>query len=92
MLKIIKKQPVETVEETKEETTMKVNWSLKKKILVGLGVIGTGVLGVLAYGKCTESNEVQVENEDEDENELDDCDDEELRELEALEKAEETEK
>jgi len=87
MLKVIRK-PVETVEETKEET--KMNWSLKKKVLVGLGVLGTAALGVFAYGKLNPEEEVTCNNQESRDEDQNDYDDEELRELEAMEKAEET--
>lgn len=41
------------------------NWSLKKKIMVGVGAIGASILGIFAYGKMNQ--EVQTEDEDFDE-------------------------
>ena len=42
------------------------NWSLKKKIMVGVGAIGASILGIFAYGKMNQ--EVQLEDDfDEDE-------------------------
>ena len=62
----------------KEETEMKVKWSLKKKLIIAGGVVGTAVLGVFAYGK-SHNNDIDNElNEDlnemdfEDETELED--------------------
>ena len=42
------------------------NWSLKKKLTVGIAAIGTALLGVFAYGKYNQELETE-ENFDEDE-------------------------
>lgn len=42
------------IKNNEEDDNMKVKWSLKKKLLVGGGLIGGLVLGVLAYGKNNE--------------------------------------
>lgn len=44
-----------------EDVKMKVKWSLKKKILVGLGILGTGALGIFAYGRKNAEN---IDDED----------------------------
>ena len=94
MLKIKRKpqnEVIEQLEETKEEGKMK-SWTLKKKIIVGLGVLGTAALGALAYGQLKPEEEVHYNDSNEDD-ESDVYDDEELendlKELEELEKAEE---
>lgn len=38
-------------EKKEEDVKVKVKWSLKKKVLVGLGILGTSILGIFAYGK-----------------------------------------
>ena len=40
----------ENINEIKEERKMK-KFSLSKKILIGLGVLGAGVVGAIAYSK-----------------------------------------
>ena len=97
-MKIVRKQPkIELVEvtEPKEGIMMKVgNWSLKKKILVGAGVVGTAILGVFAYCQCTQTDEVEYDGsdlEDEEDGEVE-YDDEELAELVQMEKEEELKK
>ena len=47
----------------KEETEVKVKWSLKKKLLIAGGVVGTAVLGVFAYGK-SHDNDIYEEVEE----------------------------
>ena len=74
MLKMVKQEDekeIELVEETKEEKSMfgKIaGWSLKKKILVGVGAVGAGVVGALLLGskgnQGENSNEEQFEDED----------------------------
>lgn len=60
------------VDKNKEENKMK-NWSLKKKVVVGLGVLGTAALGVIAYGRSKEEEVVNY-NSDRDEDYEDDSD------------------
>lgn len=50
-----------------EEPKMKLNWSLRKKLLVGAGVLGTAALGIIAYGKSKQETDVEYNNEDQDE-------------------------
>lgn len=76
MLRAVKVKKTEEVIENKEESKVKIKWSLKKKLLVGAGVVATAVVGVLAYGsskknECTESNEFGGTDDDDDE----DCED-----------------
>lgn len=78
------------VEESKEEMKMK-NWSLKKKILVGMGVLGTAVVGAIAYGMSRSEDEVDYQDDESEDDESDVYDDEELRELEEMEKEEASE-
>ena len=51
-----------------EDVKVKVKWSLKKKLLVGLGILGTGALGIFAYGKKS-AEDVEHDSDFEDENE-----------------------
>ena len=90
MLKIVKRKPeveVEKLEETKEESKMKnvfKGWSLKKKVLVGAGVLATAVVGVFAYGQMKPEDEVALQDQESYENREDgedDYDDEEMKEL-----------
>ena len=68
-----------------EDCKMKEKWSLKKKLLIGAGVLGGLVLGVFAYGK---NNEELFEDDDEFEDENYDY---ETDETEGLEEEEEVE-
>lgn len=52
----------------KEEDKVKVKWSLKKKLLVGGGVLLTSILGVFAYGR---KQEMELNNDDYYEDEID---------------------
>lgn len=63
------KEVTEKIEKIKEENNVYKNWSLKKKILVGLGVLGAAAVGVVAYSKSTEEDldNEDVYDEDEDE-------------------------
>lgn len=56
-----------------EEPKMKLNWSLRKKLIVGAGVLGTAALGIIAYGKSKQETEVEYSENDQDE-EYDDDD------------------
>lgn len=94
MLKITRKpkQVEETVEKTEEE--MKMNkWSLKKKVLLGVGVLATAAVGVFAYGQLKPEEEFDYTEQDSEGTSHDYDDKEELQrdlnELEAMEKAEE---
>lgn len=49
-----------------EEEKLMKNWSLKKKVLVGLGVVGTGIVGAIAYGKSKQEDQIELEQEFED--------------------------
>lgn len=61
--------------EENNEEEVKMGWSLKKKVLVGLGVVGAGVVGVIAYGMGNKEIEVNCEEqESEDEGYYDDED------------------
>ena len=69
--------------EKEEEPKMK-SWSLKKKVIVGLGVLGTAAIGAIAYGKSKQEDPVNYVGDDEDEDDSDDyeSDDEENEEAE----------
>ena len=43
------------------------NWTWKKKLLVGAGVLGTAVVGALAYGKTRKEEDVTYQGDSEDE-------------------------
>ena len=100
MLRIVRKPQVEVeqLEETKEEKKMTLlkGWSLKKKLLVGAGVVATVVGGVFAYGQLKPEDEVELEDREADEaedGEFDDYDNEDIdREAELLENYEKAEK
>ncbi len=68
-----------------EDGKMKEKWSLKKKLLVGVGALGGLVLGVFAYGK---NNKGLHDDDDEFEDEVYDY---ETDETEGLEEEEEIE-
>lgn len=84
----------EETQQSKEGIMMKIgSWSLKKKILVGMGAIGAAALGAIAYGRYVKDEEVEYngsEDDDEDEDEDDEygVDDDELAELERMEQEE----
>jgi hypothetical protein len=61
---------------TKEERKMK-NWSLKKKVLVGMGVLGAAAVGVVAYGRSKQEDEVTYEGDEFEDEDYEDYDDEE---------------
>ena len=65
-MKNIKETTTEVGSKIKGGLKMK-NWSLKKKLLVGAGVLVTGALGVLAYGKSKQENTVEYNGNDENE-------------------------
>ena len=101
MLRIVRKPQVEVeqLEETKEESKMKnvfKGMSLKKKLLIGAGVVATVVGGVFAYGQLKPEDEVELEDREADEaedGEFDDYDNEDIdREAELLENYEKAEK
>lgn len=54
------------VKKTKEDNKMK-NWSLKKKVIVGMGVLGTAALGVIAYGRSKQDETVNYDPSSDDE-------------------------
>ena len=70
--------------EKKEEEPKMKGWSLKKKVIVGLGVLGTAAIGAIAYGKSKQEDPVNYVGNDEDEDDSDDyeSDDEESEEAE----------
>lgn len=69
--------------EKKEEEPKMKGWSLKKKVIVGLGVLGTAAIGAIAYGKSKQEPVNYVGNdEDEDDSDDYDSDDEESEEAE----------
>lgn len=55
---------------TEEDVKMNVKWSLKKKLLVAGGLVGSVVLGIFAYGK-TNGEEPENEESFEDEEDYD---------------------
>lgn len=69
--------------EKKEEEPKMKGWSLKKKVIVGLGVLGTAAIGAIAYSKSKQEPVNYVGNdEDEDDSDDYDSDDEESEEAE----------
>ena len=59
------------VEEKKEEKKMK-NWSLKKKVLIGMGVLAAGVVGVVTYGRSKQEDHFDGNSYEDDDYEDDD--------------------
>ena len=57
--------------EEKEEKKMK-NWTLRKKILVGVGVLAAGVVGVVTYGRSKQEDHFDGDSYEDDDYEDDD--------------------
>lgn len=55
-----------------EEPKMKLNWSLRKKLLVGAAALGTAAIGIIAYGKSKQEDAVEYSEDDQDEEDDDD--------------------
>ena len=63
---------VEEIQETKEEVVMKPKFGLKKKLMIGGGVVALVIGGAVAlYNKCKTPESTLIETETDDEE--DDC-------------------
>ena len=74
----------------KEEGQMKTKMSLKKKLLVGGGLLGGLVLGIFAFGRKSEEEDDYDDFYEDDFDEFDDSEDRESEDEEEDEAAEET--
>lgn len=74
----------------KEEGQMKTKMSLKKKLLLGGGLLGGLVLGIFALGRNSEEEDIYDDFYEDDFDEFDDSEDEESENNEEVEATEET--
>ena len=74
----------------KEEGQMKTKMSLKKKLLLGGGLLGGLVLGIFAFGRKSEEEDDYDDFYEDDFDEFDDSEDEESENNEEVEATEET--